>query len=145
MIGTGEVRMKRLMIGTIVAMILPILATACGVGEQTSEGYENAPIEHAYQHWQQGKQSPIPFMLLDVRTPEEYAKGHIKGAVLIPVQVLEARLSEVPKDKQVYVYCHSGARSGRASKMLASHGFTNIENIVGGIEAWKHAGYPVVK
>jgi len=127
------------------AMLLPLLATACGVGEQTPEGYENAPIQHAYEHWQQGAQSPIPFIMLDVRTAEEYAEGHIKGAVLIPVQVLETRLSEVPKDKQVYVYCHSGVRSARASKMLIKHGFTNIENVVGGIEAWKHAGYPVVK
>jgi len=137
--------MKKLMISIMAAMLLPLLATACGVGEQTPEGYENAPIQHAYEHWQQGAQSPIPFIMLDVRTAEEYAEGHIKGAVLIPVQVLETRLSEVPKDKQVYVYCHSGVRSARASKMLIKHGFTNIENVVGGIEAWKHAGYPVVK
>jgi len=43
------------------------------------------------------------------------------------------------------VYCHSGTRSARASKLLAKHGFTNIENVVGGIEAWKDAGYPVEK
>jgi len=83
--------------------------------------------------------------MLDVRTPEEYAEGHIKGATLIPVQVLAERLAEVPKNKQVYVYCHSGVRSARASKMLAKHGFSNIENVVGGIVAWKKAGYPVVK
>ncbi|MDQ6957117.1 MAG: rhodanese-like domain-containing protein [Mariprofundaceae bacterium] len=124
---------------------MPVLATACGVGEQTAEGYENAPIQHAYQHWQQGKNSPIPFIMLDVRTADEYAEGHIKGAILIPVQVLETRLAEVPKNKQVYVYCHSGTRSARAATMLAKHGFTNIENVVGGIEAWKGAGYPVVK
>jgi len=137
--------MKKLMMSAMVATLLPLLATACGVGEQTPEGYENAPVQHAYQHWQQGAQSSIPFIMLDVRTPKEYAEGHIKGAVLIPVQVLETRLSEVPKDKQVYVYCYSGTRSSRASKMLAKHGFTNIENVVGGIKAWKHAGYPVVK
>jgi len=137
--------MKRLMMGITALMLLPFLATACGVGEQTAEGYENAPVKHAFEHWQQGKTSPIPFVMLDVRTPEEYAEGHIKGAVLIPVQVLQTRLSEIPKDKQVYVYCHSGVRSARASKMLAKHGFHNIENIVGGFEAWKHAGYPVAK
>jgi len=137
--------MKKLSLSIMVLLILPFMATACGVGEQTPEGYENAPIQHAYEHWQQGKQSPIPFMMLDVRTPEEYAKGHIKGAVLIPVQVLEARLAEVPKDKQVYVYCHSGVRSAKASKLLAKHGFSNIENVLGGFEAWKDAGYPVEK
>lgn len=137
--------MKKIIMSMVALMMLPFLATACGVGEQTPDGYENAPITHAYEHWQQGKASPIPFMLLDVRTPKEYAEGHIKGAVLIPVQVLETRLSEVPKDKQVYVYCHSGTRSARASKMLVKHGFNNIENVVGGIVAWKKSGYPVVK
>jgi len=137
--------MKKFIISAVVAMVLPLLATACGVGEQTPEGYENAPIQHAYQHWQQGKQSPIPFVMLDVRTPKEYAEGHIKGALFIPVQELETRLSEVPKDKQVYVYCYSGVRSARASTILAKHGFTNIENVMGGIQAWKGAGYPVEK
>jgi len=137
--------MKKMIASVVMLVMLPVLATACGVGEQTAEGYENAPIQHAYQHWQQGKNSPIPFIMLDVRTAEEYAQGHIKGAILIPVQVLETRLAEVPKNKQVYVYCHSGTRSARAATMLAKHGFSNIENVVGGIEAWKGAGYPVVK
>ncbi|MDQ6994219.1 MAG: rhodanese-like domain-containing protein [Mariprofundaceae bacterium] len=125
--------------------MFPLLATACGVGPQTADGYEDAPITHAYQHWQQGKTSSIPFMFLDVRTPEEYAQGHIKGAVLIPVQTLSEHLAEIPKNKQVYVYCHSGVRSAHASKMLAQHGFTNIENVVGGIVAWKKSSYPVEK
>jgi len=137
--------MKRLTMSLIAFLMLPLMATACGVGEQTPEGYENAPIAHAYQHWQQGAASPIPFVMLDVRTVEEYNEGHVKGAVLIPVQVLAERLAEVPKNKQVYIYCHSGVRSARASKLLAKHGFTNIENVVGGFEAWKAAGYPVEK
>jgi len=137
--------MKRLIMIAAIVLAIPLAATACGFGEQTADGYENTAVQHAYQHWQQGKQSPIPFVMLDVRTVEEYNQGHIKDAVLIPIQVLEERLSEVPKDKQVYLYCHSGTRSARAAKMLAKHGFTNIENVLGGFEAWKHAGYPVVK
>ncbi len=137
--------MKRLSLSIMALLMLPVMAMACGIGEQTADGYENAPIQHAYKHWKQGKASPIPFIMLDVRTPEEYAEGHIQGARLIPVQVLAEHLAEVPKNKQVYVYCHSGKRSARASSMLAKHGFTNIENVMGGIEAWKKAGYPVVK
>ncbi|MDX8402568.1 MAG: rhodanese-like domain-containing protein [Mariprofundaceae bacterium] len=131
-------------IGLAIAMLLPVWASACGVGEQTPEGYENAPVAHVYQHWKQGDASPIPFVLIDVRTPEEYAGGHIEGAKLIPVQELADRLNEVPKDRQVYVYCRSGRRSARAAALLAKHGFTRIENMVGGIEAWTAAGYPVV-
>ena len=135
--------MKRI-IWTMAALIMmPVMVSACGMGEQTPEGYENATVAHTHEHWQQGVASPVPFMLLDVRTQEEYAEGHIAGAILIPVQVLAERLSEVPHDKQVYVYCHSGARSARASTLLARKGYTNIENMMGGIVAWKAAGYQV--
>ncbi len=137
--------MKRVLLSAMGLLMIPFLATACGMGEQSSEGYENAPLAHAYQHWQQGVESSIPFMFLDVRTVEEYRQGHIRNAKLIPVQVLADHLAEVPKNRQVYVYCHSGKRSSRAARLLAEHGFTNIENVVGGIEAWKKAGYPVEK
>ncbi|RLL54731.1 rhodanese-like domain-containing protein [Mariprofundus sp. EBB-1] len=137
--------MKRLIMMAVIVVAMPLVATACGLSEQTADGYENATVAHTHDHWLQGDKSPVPFMLLDVRTSEEYAEGHIAGATLIPIQVLAERLSEVPKNKQVYVYCHSGARSARASKLLAKHGFRNIENIMGGIVAWKDAGYPVEK
>jgi len=135
--------MKKFGLSMVLLLMLPLMATACGIGEQTADGYHNASVQHAYEHWQQGDRSPIPFIMLDVRSAEEYAAGHIKGATLIPIQVLADHLAEVPKNRQVYVYCHSGTRSARASKMLAQHGFTNIENVVGGMVAWKDAGYPV--
>jgi len=117
-------------------------AAACGLGVKV-DGYENTDTQHTWQHWMAGDKSPMPFMLLDVRTAEEYAKGHIKGALLIPVQELEQRISEVPKDRQVYVYCRSGVRSSRASNILVNAGYTRIENVRGGVMAWKDAGYPV--
>lgn len=140
-----QTAIKRWMVATVMLITLPLVATACGFGEQTADGYENASIAHTHDHWQQGAASPIPFMLLDVRTPEEYAAGHIKGAKLIPLQALADHLRDVPHDKQVYVYCQSGGRSARAAKFLAQHGYKNIENVKGGIEAWKAAGYPVEK
>ncbi|OIO70214.1 MAG: rhodanese-like domain-containing protein [Zetaproteobacteria bacterium CG12_big_fil_rev_8_21_14_0_65_55_1124] len=137
--------MKRVLLSMTLIAALPLMAAACGMGEQTPDGYENAPISHVHEHVVMGEASPIPFILLDVRTPEEYAEGHIQGAILIPLQVLAERLAEVPKDKQVYVYCHSGRRSAMASKLLTEHGYTRIENVMGGITAWKDAGYEVVK
>ncbi|MDX8406923.1 MAG: rhodanese-like domain-containing protein, partial [Mariprofundaceae bacterium] len=110
--------MRKLILSTLALLMIPFMATACGVGEQTAEGYENAPVAHAHEHWLQGDASPIPFTFLDVRTEEEYKQGHIKGAHLIPVQVLAEHLAEVPRDKQVYVYCHSGKRSSRAARLL---------------------------
>ena len=132
-------------ISTLLASLLfAFSASACGMGEKV-DGYENADVKHTYEHWQAGAYSPVPFMLLDVRTPEEYAEAHVDGAKLIPLQELEQRLSEVPKDKRVYVYCRSGKRSVAASNILVKAGFTNIENVVGGINAWQESGYPVVK
>ncbi|MDQ6964849.1 MAG: rhodanese-like domain-containing protein [Mariprofundales bacterium] len=127
----------------VMLSVLPLLATACGVGEQTADGYESVSVQHAHEHWQQGEQATIPFVMLDVRTQQEYDQGHIKGAVLIPVQSLSERIDEVPKDRQLYLYCRSGVRSARASRLLAQQGFTSVENVIGGIEAWRDAGYPV--
>ena len=78
-----------------------------------------------------------------MKTEAQAPSVKMASAMTIPIQVLAKRLAEVPHDKQVYVYCHSGARSARASALLAEKGFTNIENITGGITAWKDAGYPV--
>ncbi len=134
-----------LLLALIALLFSAMPASACGLNEKTAAGYENAEVTHAYQHWSQGAKSPTPFVFIDVRTPEEYVEGHIEGAKLIPLQELERRVNEVPKDKQVYVYCHSGKRSAKAADILAGTGFTNIENVLGGIVAWQEHGYPTVK
>ena len=62
--------------------------------------------------------------LLDARTPAEYAAGHAKGFVNIPLDDLRSRIGEVPKAKRVYVMCHSGLRSYLACRILAQNGYT---------------------
>jgi phage shock protein E len=84
-------------------------------------------------------------VMLDVRTPEEYAQGHIPGVVPIPLDQVPNRLAEIPKDKTVIVTCRSGNRSGQAAELLRQKGYTNIHNMLGGITAWEQAGYPVEK
>ena len=74
--------------------------------------------------------------LLDVRSPEEYARGHLPGAVNIPVQQLDRRLAEVgPRDGELVLYCRSGHRSSRATELLRQHGFTKVHNL-GPMTAW---------
>ena len=76
--------------------------------------------------------------LVDVRTPAETAGGIIPGALLIPVDQLEARLRELPKDgKRTLVYCAAGGRSAAACEFLASQGYTNLFNLEGGFGAWQ--------
>ncbi|MBF0198762.1 MAG: thioredoxin fold domain-containing protein [Planctomycetes bacterium] len=85
-------------------------------------------------------------LLLDVRTRYEYRSGHLQASLLIPVQELMGRMSELSqyKDKNVIVYCHSGARSANACKILAKKGY-KVFNVAGGISAWQRSGYKVVK
>ncbi len=85
--------------------------------------------------------------ILDVRTPREYAAGHLQGAKLIPVQVLQTSLAQLDsvKDEEILVYCHSGNRSTVASKILLDNGFKRIYNMQGGITSWRANGLPVEK
>lgn len=74
--------------------------------------------------------------LVDVRSPSEYAAGHIDGAVNIPVDDLGRRMKEVgPTDRNVVVYCHSGMRSARAATMLKAAGYKAVHNL-GAMNRW---------
>ncbi|MHB1274321.1 MAG: rhodanese-like domain-containing protein [Candidatus Humimicrobiaceae bacterium] len=85
------------------------------------------------------------YFLLDVRTQEEYKEGFIENSILIPVSELENRLSEIPSDKPVIVYCRSGNRSAQAAEILLKNNFNSVYNMLGGITEWVKKGYPVVK
>lgn len=86
-------------------------------------------------------------VIVDVRTPEEYSGGHLDKAVLANINdpSFEAKIASVSKTKPVLVYCAAGGRSARASKIMAEKGWKNVNNILGGFNAWSGAGYPSVK
>src|SRR5205823_6069215 len=76
-------------------------------------------------------------LVLDVRTPAEFASGHIPNAHLIPVDELEDRLGELPpKDTPMPVHCAAGGRSTTACQTLGQHGYTRLLNLVGGMHTW---------
>jgi rhodanese-related sulfurtransferase len=81
------------------------------------------------------------FLLLDIRSAGELAQGVLPNAEHIPMHLIPLRLSELPKDKDVILYCHSGARSYHACAYLAQQGYTNAVNLRGGILAWARSGY----
>ena len=84
-------------------------------------------------------------LLVDVRTPGEFAAGHVTGAKNVPVGELDGRLAEFGTlDAEVYVICQSGGRSARASATLAAKGVHPV-NVAGGTGAWVAAGYPVAR
>ena len=87
-------------------------------------------------------------ILLDVRTPEEYEEIHIENALLLPVQQLSQQslanigLGPEMKDKEILVYCRSGARSKTAYDIMTSLGYTNVKSIAGGMIHWEEDEYP---
>jgi phage shock protein E len=91
----------------------------------------------------QAKKDPS-LLLLDVRTPEEFAAGHIPGAVNIPYDQVAARLSAIPKNDEVVLYCHSGRRAGLAAEVLAANGYTKLAHLEGDMQGWQNASRPVV-
>ena len=83
-----------------------------------------------------------PHLLIDVRTPEEFASGHIQYAVNISVETLQARLDEVPGGTPVVVYCRSGNRSATAAQILVEGGYQPVYDL-GGIKDWVAQGLPI--
>ena len=86
-------------------------------------------------------------LLLDVRTPEEFAQGHIPGALLVPVQELESHLAELApfKERGVVTYCERGGRASRASEILRAAGFTNVRVLEGSMSRWREEGREIAK
>jgi len=82
-------------------------------------------------------------VLLDVRTPMEYAFGTIPGAVNIPLEELRDRLDEIPGDKAVYIFCAVGLRGYLAQRILTAHGFRQVKNLSGGYRTYSTATAPV--
>ena len=86
-------------------------------------------------------------MILDVRTAEEFAEGHVPGAINISHDELADRLAEVAAAKEagVIVYCRSGRRAGIAEELLLGHGFSNVQHLEGDMLAWLEAKRPTEK
>ena len=82
-------------------------------------------------------------VLLDVREPEEYAAGHVPGAINLPQADLATRLDELPRDRPLLVICQGGFRSLRAAQFLKQRGFERVVNVEGGTTAWRAAGHPL--
>ena len=85
--------------------------------------------------------------LLDVRTPDEYAAGHLENAVLIDYRApdFKDKLNKLDKTAKYLIYCRTGKRSAASLAIMQELGFSDARDIDGGITAWAAAGYPVVK
>lgn len=118
-------------------LLMLVLLTACGQnqGNDREAVYLNITAQEAKSIMD----SQGGYIILDVRTQEEYDQGHIPGAIVIPDTEVKARAEEAlpDKDQIILVYCRSGRRSKNAAQILAELGYTNVREF-GGILDWPY-------
>ena len=124
-----NLKVRGLLLLGIVSFILSML-TGCGAG--SADPAVDVTVDEALRLWQ-NKEA----ILIDVRTPAEYRDGHIPGVANIPLDELEKRIGEIPKDKKVVLICRTGNRSAQGTKLLRSKGFSNVYNSTSGMTSWK--------
>lgn len=120
-----------------------IAMSICAVNASGCSGNDSIPSVSAIEFQKELKTDSVK--LLDVRTPEEFAYGHIAGAININVQsddFQEKAEKELSKDSPIYVYCRSGRRSLTAARILDRLGY-KVVNLNGGIIEWKEEGLPI--
>lgn len=116
--------------------------------EECEEEEQVAPYEIYPSKVVEKIQANEKIVLLDVRTPEEYAENRLAGAILVPLQTLsEATLAEagLNKDEEIYIYCRSGNRSKQAYDLMSAMGYENIKSVAGGIVHWQEDNYPYLE
>ena len=126
---------KRRIVSIVAAMVFLLALSGCGAAEKEGSVYMNISPEKAKEMMENLEE----FVLLDVRNEEEFAEGHIPGAVVIPYDEIEERAEEeIPeKDVPLFVYCRSGRRSKIAAESLVSLGYSEIYEF-GGIIDWPY-------
>lgn len=123
--------------------LLFILFTSLPSRSQTGQGIKlvsPSTFKTAYQNTNGGK------VLLDVRTPSEYAKAHLKDAVLIDIfrDDFNDAIQKLDRNQPIFVYCAVGGRSAEAAEILQKAGFKIIYDLDGGIKAWQKENLPLV-
>ncbi len=140
----------------LVALIAAGLITACSTGTSTQSNVETAapaqstskfvtlPPEQVLKIIRENKDNPN-FVILDVRTPEEYQSGHIDGAINVDFYAPDfpQQLDKLDKNKVYVLYCRSGNRSGRTVPLMKQLGFREVYEIQGGISNWLRKGLPL--
>jgi rhodanese-related sulfurtransferase len=134
----GATTMKPLATMAVLILVLASLYAAVAVAAPPA-GASVAP-EALLERQRVG--DPTIFVL-DVRTPDEYAAGHIPGALNVPHDALAARLDEIPKDRDVVLYCRTGRRAALAAEVLAAHGYSRVVELEGDMVAWEAQERPI--
>jgi len=121
----------------ILVIALAVLVSLTLLSLYPREVAETSPYGDPENLQQLIESRETPYLLLDVRTPSEYAAGYIPTARNLPLQSIPDTLPEAPRDSLIILYCRSGNRSAQAAKLLQKEGYTNIVDF-GGINRWPY-------
>ncbi len=128
----------------VALFILPFVFVSCNSNAQAGVDTKvvNVSAKQAKSLIEKG-----PVQILDIRTPGEFAQGHIAGAININFNSpnFEQELSKLDKNKEYLVHCRSGHRSGNALRTFKKLGFKHIDHMNHGIIDWNNAGYPLTR
>ena len=134
------------LIRVLISAVLIAVVASCGLQSTTDIPINNVDVNTARDLVIQNE----TVIVLDVRTPEEYAIGHIEGALNINIAEADfsKRVSKLDRDKTYIIHCSANVKNGRSAKSLeimSSFGFDKLLNMEGGIIAWEQSGYPLVQ
>jgi rhodanese-related sulfurtransferase len=135
---------KTIITAVLLMLIVPLVATGCNAVAAPVVN-EVISTQTAYKMIQ-GNQDNPNFVVVDVRTQEEFNAGHIAKAVIVDYesQDFNAKISELDRNKKYLVYCRTARRSGLAVKVMKDLGFREVYDMAKGINQWKTEGLPVV-
>ncbi|MFC2033306.1 rhodanese-like domain-containing protein [Chloroflexota bacterium] len=131
----------------IILLLITVSLYGCASQAELSDQIlEDIGIQEAFDLIQRN-QGNTAFVIIDVRTPEEFNEGHIENAVNIDFnsETFKEDLDKLDKNKAYFIYCRSGNRSGRAIPVMKKLGFKEVYNLSAGIQEWIAEGLPVVK
>lgn len=128
---------------TLLALLITVLISACNDSDSV---YRNINVQEA-AILIDSKNNHTDFVILDVRTPEEFDQGHLQNAILLDyyTQSFLDELNQLEKHKIYLVYCHSGKRSRKTLNLMKNLGFTEVYNMSGGILQWNKAELPTIR
>ena len=141
--------MTRLALLIIAALIAALALVGCGTAPTAAPTAAPTvatgalPLEVSVDDADELRQAGA--LVLDVCEPAEWATGHIEGATLISLGELEARVGELPRDRDIVVVCRSGNRSAQGRDVLLAAGFAAVTSMAGGMTDWIAAGLPVTR
>ena len=146
--------MKKLLLVLPALLVIGVVLTGGCVGTETvtpnqetqTQIIENITPQEAFTLIQDNQDNP-DFVILDVRTPEEFADGHIENAINLDYyfETFRDELNKLDKNKKYLIYCRSGNRSGKALNIMEEVNFREVYNMVGGIIEWGAEGLPITK